>query len=77
MNTPILEEFDDREDFSAIDILRGVRSFDPCMPCTVHMYTDDAGDAISENVTMTTCGCSTGAEDKPAEVTLREMLADD
>jgi hydrogenase large subunit len=77
MNTPILEEFDGREDFSAIDILRGVRSFDPCMPCTVHMYTDDAGDAISENVTMTTCGCSTGAEDKPAEVTLREMLADD
>jgi hydrogenase large subunit len=77
MNTPILEEFDDEEDFSAIDILRGVRSFDPCMPCTVHMYTAGGDDVISENVTMTTCGCSTDSESKPAEVTLREMLADD
>ncbi|GAB3316713.1 MULTISPECIES: nickel-dependent hydrogenase large subunit [Haloplanus] len=77
MNTPILEDFDGEEDFSAIDILRGVRSFDPCMPCTVHMYTAGGDDVISENVTMTTCGCSTGSDDKPAEVTLREMLADD
>ncbi|WP_211225995.1 nickel-dependent hydrogenase large subunit [Haloplanus natans] len=77
MNTPILEDFDGEDDFSAIDILRGVRSFDPCMPCTVHMYTAGGNDVISENVTMTTCGCSTGSDDKPAEVTLREMLADD
>jgi hydrogenase large subunit len=41
------------------------------------MYTAGGDDVISENVTMTTCGCSTDSESKPAEVTLREMLADD
>lgn len=76
-NTPILEDFESEEDFSAIDILRGVRSFDPCMPCTVHMYTPGGQDVITENVTMTTCGCSYDSDNKPAEVTLREMLADD
>lgn len=37
-NTPILEEFGRPEDFTGIDILRTTRSFDPCMPCTVHLY---------------------------------------
>jgi hydrogenase large subunit len=27
-----------REDFKGIDIMRTVRSFDPCLPCGVHMY---------------------------------------
>ncbi|HVS66727.1 MAG TPA: nickel-dependent hydrogenase large subunit [Thermoanaerobaculia bacterium] len=27
-----------RDDFKGIDILRTVRSFDPCLPCGVHMY---------------------------------------
>jgi hydrogenase large subunit len=38
VNTPILERFDRPEDFKAIDILRTIRSFDPCMPCTTHVY---------------------------------------
>ncbi|CAN5399010.1 nickel-dependent hydrogenase large subunit [soil metagenome] len=27
------------DDFKGIDIMRTVRSFDPCLPCGVHMYT--------------------------------------
>jgi hydrogenase large subunit len=27
-----------RENFKGIDIMRTVRSFDPCLPCGVHMY---------------------------------------
>jgi hydrogenase large subunit len=37
MNTPIFEE-NGEENFKGIDILRTVRSFDPCLPCGVHMY---------------------------------------
>ena len=37
-NTPIFEE-NDSDNFKGIDILRTVRSFDPCLPCGVHMYT--------------------------------------
>jgi hydrogenase large subunit len=36
-NTPIFEE-NDLENFKGIDIMRAVRSFDPCLPCGVHMY---------------------------------------
>ncbi len=35
--TQIFEE-NDREHFKGIDIMRTVRSFDPCLPCGVHMY---------------------------------------
>ena len=38
MNTPLFEE-NTPEKFKGIDIMRTVRSFDPCMPCGVHMYT--------------------------------------
>jgi hydrogenase large subunit len=34
---PIFEE-NGPEDFRGIDIMRAVRSFDPCLPCGVHMY---------------------------------------
>ena len=34
---PIFEE-STRENFKGIDIMRTVRSFDPCLPCGVHMY---------------------------------------
>ncbi|MCV7028756.1 nickel-dependent hydrogenase large subunit [Mycobacterium sherrisii] len=34
---PIFEE-NGRENFKGIDIMRTVRSFDPCLPCGVHMY---------------------------------------
>lgn len=37
-NTPIFEE-NGPDDFKGIDIMRAVRSFDPCLPCGVHMYT--------------------------------------
>ena len=40
MGTPIFEE-NDLEDFKGIDIMRTVRSFDPCLPCGVHMYLGD------------------------------------
>ncbi|NNE01305.1 MAG: hydrogenase [Pirellulaceae bacterium] len=36
-NTPIFEE-NTEENFKGIDIMRTVRSFDPCLPCGVHMY---------------------------------------
>jgi hydrogenase large subunit len=35
-NTPIFEE-NPPETFKGIDIMRAVRSFDPCLPCGVHM----------------------------------------
>jgi hydrogenase large subunit len=34
---PIFEE-NDRDTFRGVDIMRAVRSFDPCLPCGVHMY---------------------------------------
>jgi hydrogenase large subunit len=37
-NTPIFEE-NPPDSFKGIDIMRAVRSFDPCLPCGVHMYT--------------------------------------
>jgi hydrogenase large subunit len=36
-HTPIFEE-SSRDNFKGIDIMRAVRSFDPCLPCGVHMY---------------------------------------
>ncbi|HXD87047.1 MAG TPA: nickel-dependent hydrogenase large subunit [Urbifossiella sp.] len=36
-DSPIFEE-NDRDNFKGIDIMRTVRSFDPCLPCGVHMY---------------------------------------
>jgi hydrogenase large subunit len=37
MGQPIFEE-NDQDNFRGIDIMRAVRSFDPCLPCGVHMY---------------------------------------
>src|SRR3989440_3758714 len=36
-NTPIFEE-NGPDKFKGIDIMRTVRSFDPCLPCGVHVY---------------------------------------
>ncbi|GAC1594433.1 MAG: nickel-dependent hydrogenase large subunit [Myxococcales bacterium] len=36
-NTPIFEE-NGPDKFKGIDIMRAVRSFDPCLPCGVHMF---------------------------------------
>jgi hydrogenase large subunit len=38
--TPIFEE-NGPDKFKGIDIMRAVRSFDPCLPCGVHMYLGD------------------------------------
>jgi hydrogenase large subunit len=37
MGQPIFEE-NGPDEFRGIDIMRAVRSFDPCLPCGVHMY---------------------------------------
>lgn len=39
-STPIFEE-SPQDKFKGIDIMRTVRSFDPCLPCGVHMYNGD------------------------------------
>ncbi len=36
--TPIFEE-NGEDSFKGIDVMRVVRSFDPCLPCGVHLYT--------------------------------------
>ena len=49
----LLEESDDPEKFRGIDILRAIRSFDPCMPCTTHIQSE-AGMITRE---VNTCAC--------------------
>lgn len=55
INTPILEEFEKPEDYQGIDILRTIRSFDPCMPCTTHIMVQDHDLVVTRDVN--TCGC--------------------
>lgn len=57
MNTPILEEFDKPEQFTGIDILRAIRSFDPCMPCTTHILVEGQDLVVTREVNS--CGCGT------------------
>jgi hydrogenase large subunit len=38
--SPIFEE-SSQDTFKGIDIMRTIRSFDPCLPCGVHMYVGD------------------------------------
>lgn len=56
LNTPILEEFSSSDDYKGIDILRAIRSFDPCMPCTTHIMVDGADNMITREVTTCACG---------------------
>ncbi len=58
LNTPLLEESDDPKAFKGVDILRAIRSFDPCMPCTTHIHTD-AG-VITREVNTCACGVDDG-----------------
>jgi hydrogenase large subunit len=44
-NTPLFEE-NGRDTFKGIDIMRTVRSFDPCLPCGVHMYLGDGKELL-------------------------------
>lgn len=56
LNTPILEEFNDDADYKGIDILRTIRSFDPCMPCTTHIHVDGSPMVITREVNTCACG---------------------
>jgi hydrogenase large subunit len=56
MNTPILENCSDPDRFTSIDMLRAIRSFDPCMPCTTHVHTG-RGTVVRE---VNTCACGAG-----------------
>jgi len=53
MNTPIIEDVSDPGRFTSIDMLRTIRSFDPCMPCTTHVSTGH-GTVVRE---VNTCSC--------------------
>jgi len=53
MNTPIIEDTSDPAKFTGIDMLRAIRSFDPCMPCTTHVHTG-TGTIVRE---VNTCAC--------------------
>ena len=44
-NTPIFEENGPGK-FKGIDIMRAVRSFDPCLPCGVHMYLGEGKELV-------------------------------
>ncbi len=57
LNTPILESnFKTSEDFKGIDILRALRSFDPCMPCTTHTMVEGSDNVFTREVTTCACG---------------------
>ncbi len=56
LNTPILEEFDTPDQYKGIDILRAIRSFDPCMPCTTHILVNGSDQMITREVTTCACG---------------------
>jgi hydrogenase large subunit len=53
IGTPILESVSD-DDVKGIDILRSIRSFDPCMPCTTHI---DTGKGIITRE-LNSCSCT-------------------
>ncbi|MBI5301731.1 MAG: nickel-dependent hydrogenase large subunit [Chloroflexi bacterium] len=56
MNTPILENASSIENFKGIDILRTIRSFDPCMPCTTHVHVDGTNHVVVREVNTCACG---------------------
>jgi hydrogenase large subunit len=54
MNTPIVEDIPDPARFTGVDMLRTIRSFDPCMPCTTHLTTNGGHEIVRE---VNTCAC--------------------
>jgi hydrogenase large subunit len=54
---PIFEE-NGPEDFVGVDIMRTVRSFDPCLPCGVHMYL--GGGTVLKKLHSPTFGAAHG-----------------
>jgi len=55
--TPLFEE-NGQDNFKGIDIMRTVRSFDPCLPCGVHMYL--GGGTVLQKVHSPTLGAGIG-----------------
>jgi hydrogenase large subunit len=60
-NTPIFEE-NGPDKFKGIDIMRTVRSFDPCLPCGVHMYNGETKLLDAQHMPM--FGAQNGEEGK-------------
>jgi hydrogenase large subunit len=57
LNSPLLEtNYQSREDYKGIDILRVIRSFDPCMPCTTHTMVEGSDRVVTREVTTCACG---------------------
>jgi hydrogenase large subunit len=56
LNTPILENYSGPGDYKGIDILRTIRSFDPCMPCTTHIHMDGSPLVVTREVNTCACG---------------------
>jgi hydrogenase large subunit len=56
LNTPILENYASDEDYKGIDILRTIRSFDPCMPCTTHIHVEGSSHMVTREVNTCACG---------------------
>ena len=54
LGTPILEQLNGSDDPVGIDILRAVRSFDPCLPCAVHLHSGDS--TLVRDATTCACG---------------------
>jgi hydrogenase large subunit len=50
-NTPIFEE-NGPDKFKGIDIMRAVRSFDPCLPCGVHMWLGKGKEIVARHSPM-------------------------
>jgi hydrogenase large subunit len=49
----LIEDTSDPKKFTSVDMLRTIRSFDPCMPCTTHVSTGH-GTVVRE---VNTCAC--------------------
>ncbi len=59
LNTVLVEATAvDAASFKGIDILRAIRSFDPCMPCTTHMMVEGTDRVVTREVTTCACGIS-------------------
>ena len=57
LNTVLVESTAaDAANFKGIDILRALRSFDPCMPCTTHMMVEGSDRVVTREVTTCACG---------------------
>ena len=57
LNTVLVESnYKDASNFKGIDILRAIRSFDPCMPCTTHVMVEGSDRVITREVTTCACG---------------------